>query len=195
VQLDTCKIRPRCYQYTAVEDCTYLVLAIFRRRTATNTLAFFERVLKEMPFPIQRVQTNRCREFFGVSLQQWLRVHCIKFRPIKLASTHLNGNVEHSQKTDREGFWTVADPNSPDLELQLAECQHYYNWDRSYGSLNGQTPDEMLHAKSQDTPFWDEVEAKYDPDSERFQVTHYQTDSGAPATHPSATSGHHKVKG
>ena len=34
----------------------------------------------------------------------------------------------------------------------------------------------MLHAKREDTPFWDEVEAKYDLSGERFHVTHYQTD-------------------
>ena len=34
----------------------------------------------------------------------------------------------------------------------------------------------MLHAKSEDTPFWDEVEAKYDLSGERFHVSHYQTD-------------------
>ena len=34
----------------------------------------------------------------------------------------------------------------------------------------------MLHAKSEDTPFWDEGEAKYDLRGERFHVSHYQTD-------------------
>lgn len=111
-----------------------------------------------------------------MSVPQWLMEHCIKFRPIKPASPHLNGKVERSQKTDREEFWAVADPNSPELELRLTEWQHYYNWDRPHGSLNDQTPIERLHAKSEDTPFWDEVEAKYDPDSERFQVAHYQAD-------------------
>ena len=53
VQLDTCKIAPGCYQYTAIDDCTrYRVLAIFSRRTAISTLAFLERVLEEMPFPL-----------------------------------------------------------------------------------------------------------------------------------------------
>lgn len=97
VQLDTCKIAPGCYQYTAVNDCTrYRMLAIFRRRTAASTLAFLERVLEEMPFPVQRVQTDRGREFFAGSVQQWLMDHCIKFRPIKPASPHLNGKVERS---------------------------------------------------------------------------------------------------
>lgn len=177
VQLDTCKIAPGCYQYTAVDDCTrYRVLAVFPRRTAASTLAFLERLLEEMPFPVQRVQTDRGREFFAESVQQWLMDHCIKFRPIKPASPHLNGKVERSQKTDREEFWATADLNSPDLELRVAEWQHYYNWDRPHGSLNGQTPIEMLHTKSENTPFWDDVEAKYDPGRERFQVAHYQTD-------------------
>ena len=34
----------------------------------------------------------------------------------------------------------------------------------------------MLHAKSEDTPFGDEVEATYDLRGERFHVSHYQTD-------------------
>ncbi len=86
------------------------------------------------------------------------------------------GEVERSQKTDREEFWATADLSSPDLELRVAEWQRYYNWDRPHGSLNGQTPIEMLHTKSEKTPFWDDVEAKYDPGRERFQVAHYQTD-------------------
>jgi transposase InsO family protein len=144
-----------------------------------------------MPFPVQRVQTDRSREFFAVSVQQWLMDHGIKFRPINPASPHLNGKVERSQKTDREKFWAVADPNSPELEWRLAEWQHYYNWDRPHGSLNGQTLIEMLQAKSEDTPFLDEVEANYDLGRERFQVAHYQTDLAlrqhAQARHPTAT--------
>jgi len=177
VQLDTCKIAPGCYQYTAVDDCTrYRVLAVFTRRSALNTLAFLERVIEEMPFPVQRVQTDRGREFFAVAVQQWLMDHCIKFRPIKPAFPHLNGKVERSQKTDREEFWAVTDPRSQDLQLRLAEWQHYFNWNRPHGSLNGQTPIDAFCAKQDATPFWDEVEARYDPTGERFQVAHYQLD-------------------
>ena len=177
VQLDTCKIAPGCYQYTAVDDCTrYRVLAVFPRRTAASTLGFLERVIEEMPFPVQRVQTDRGREFFAVAVQQWLMDHCIKFRPNKPASPHLNGKVERSQKTDREEFWAVTDARTPDVELRLAEWQHYYNWTRPHGSLNGHTPIETFCEKQEATPVWDEVEAKYDPIGERFQVAHYQTD-------------------
>lgn len=46
VQLDTCKIAPGIYQYTAVDDCTrFRVLEIYKRRTATNTLKFLDKIM------------------------------------------------------------------------------------------------------------------------------------------------------
>lgn len=71
VQMDTCKIGPGLYQYTAIDDCTrYRVLRLYTRRTAANTLDFLDAVLEEMPFPIQRIQTDRGREFFAVKVQK-----------------------------------------------------------------------------------------------------------------------------
>lgn len=128
VQLDTCKIAPGDHQYTAVAACMrYRVMAIFRRRTAPKKPAYLEHALEEMPFPVQRVPTDRGRELFAVGIQQWLMEHCIKCRPNKPASPHLNGKVECSQKTDREEFSAIADLSSPELELRLAEWQHYDN--------------------------------------------------------------------
>ncbi len=73
VQIDVCKILPGLYQYTAIDDCSrYKVIALYQRKIATNTLNFLERVMEEMPFPIQRVQTDRGREFFAVKVQQCL---------------------------------------------------------------------------------------------------------------------------
>lgn len=70
----------------------------------------------------------------------------------------------------------MTDPQTPDLEWRLAEWQHYDNWDLPYGSLNGQLPIDVLHAKQTNMSFWDEVEAQYDPAGERFRVAHYRTD-------------------
>ena len=52
VQLDTRKIAPGIYQYTAVDDCTRLrVLGIYPRRTAKNSVHFLEeRLLHEFSF-------------------------------------------------------------------------------------------------------------------------------------------------
>ncbi|RWL81009.1 MAG: IS481 family transposase, partial [Mesorhizobium sp.] len=60
------RIRPGVYQYTAIDDCSrYKVLDVYSRATGANTLDFLERVIEEMPFPIQRIQTDRGREFFA----------------------------------------------------------------------------------------------------------------------------------
>lgn len=84
VQLDTCKIAPGLYQYTVVDDCTrYQVVELYSRRTGENTLDILEKVVEEMPFPVQRVQTDRGREFFAYKVQEWLMAACIKFRPIR----------------------------------------------------------------------------------------------------------------
>ena len=48
------------YQYTSINDCTrYSVLRLYKRRTAPNTMDFIDYVFDEMPFPIQRIQTDR----------------------------------------------------------------------------------------------------------------------------------------
>lgn len=71
VQMDTCKIAPGIYQYTAVDDCSrWRVLQIYKRRIAENTLHFLAQVVEEFPFPIQRIQTDRGREFFAVKIQE-----------------------------------------------------------------------------------------------------------------------------
>lgn len=122
VQMDTCKIGPGLYQYTSVDDCTrYRVLRLYSRRTAANTLDFIDCVIEEMPFPIQRFQTDRGREFFAVKVQEKLKEYGIKFRPNKPASPHLNGKVERSQKTDKAEFYATVDLSVDDLKGLLAE--------------------------------------------------------------------------
>jgi transposase len=62
IQMDTCKIAASVYQFTAIDDCTrFQVVKIYPRRTASNTQDFLEKVMEEMPFPIQRVQTGVLR--------------------------------------------------------------------------------------------------------------------------------------
>ena len=60
-----------------------------------------------MPFHIQRIQTDREREFFAEKAQKQLMIYGIKFRPNKPGSPHLNGKVERSQKTDKSEFYPI----------------------------------------------------------------------------------------
>jgi transposase InsO family protein len=115
--MDTCKIGPNLYQYTAIDDCTRCrVLQIIKKRTASNTLDFLEKVLEQIPFPIQRVQTDRGMEFFAEKVQWRLMEYGIKFRPNKPGSPHLNGKAGRSQKTDKEEFYSTVDLNAGNLE-------------------------------------------------------------------------------
>lgn len=110
VQMDVCKIAPGIYQYTAIDDCSrYKVFGLFKRRTAANSITFLEQVVEEMPFPIQRIQTDRGLEFFAYKFQEVLMEWGIKFRLIKPASPHLNGKVERSQRTDLDEFYSTVD--------------------------------------------------------------------------------------
>ena len=145
VQMDTCKIAPGLYQYTAIDDCSrWQVLGIFPRRTAASTLAFLDRVAAEMPFPLQRVQTDRGGEFFAYEVQDRLRDRRIKFRPIRPRSPHLNGKVERVQRTALEEFWAAADLEDPTLAQQLEAWRTFYNRHRPHSALGGRTPAERI---------------------------------------------------
>lgn len=175
VQMDTMKIAPGMYQYTAIDDCTrFRVLGLYKRRTAANTLLFIDRVMEEMPFPIQRFQTDRGGEFFAIKVQKYLLKQAIKFRPIKPASPHLNGKVERSQKTDIDEFYSTANLQAPDLDQQLEEWQFFYNWHRPHGSLKGASPIDIICDLSEKTPFWADVYDNFDSTNEGIQERNYR---------------------
>lgn len=110
VQVDTCKIAPGIYQYTAIDGCTrYQVMEIYPARTATNTILFFEKMVEEMRFPVQSIQTDRGKELFAYKVQEWLREYCIKLRPIRPGQPHLNGKVERVQQADLKEFRALID--------------------------------------------------------------------------------------
>jgi transposase InsO family protein len=174
VQMDTCKIRPGLYQFTAIDDCSrFLVAGLARRRSATATLAFLDQVLDEMPFSIQRFQTDRGTEFFAEDVQRRLMGEAIRFRPIPPRSPHLNGKVERVQRTALEEFWATADARAADIGDQLALWVHHYNWDRAHGSLQGLTPIERVCQLAHKTPLWEAVSDTYDPAKERIQLRHH----------------------
>lgn len=174
IQMDTCKIRPGLYQFTAIDDCSrYLVAGVARRRSAAATLAFLDQVLEEMPFAIQRVQTDRGTEFFAEEVQRRLMAGAIKFRPIPPRSPHLNGKVERVQRTVLEEFWTTVNPRALDVSEQLATWVHHYNWDRPHAALGGQCPIDRVCERADKTPLWSEVSEAYEAKNERVQVREY----------------------
>ena len=140
--------------------------------------------MAEMPFPVQRVQTDRGQEFFAYEVQDDLREQRIKFRPNRPRSPHLNGKslpptrsgVERVQRTALEEFWPTVDPEGPGLAAQLEQWRSFYNHPRPHSSLGGGTPAERIAELAPEIPSLEAVRAAYDPSREliRRQNTRYR---------------------
>lgn len=177
IQMDICKIANDLYQYSAIDDCTrYKVLALYKKHNALNTLDFLNHVIARIPFPIQRIQTDRGKEFFAYSVQDRLKELKIKFRPIKPYSPHLNGKVERAQRTDLDEFYSSIKLNDPDLIAKLMSWEEYYNKHRSHSSLNGKTPYEKYEELKHNIPSIKEIHARYDSSKELIAVHNYKDD-------------------
>jgi transposase InsO family protein len=186
VQMDTCKIRPGLYQYTAIDNGSrFQVVGLYPRRTAANTVDFLAHVAAEMPFPVQRFQTDRGQEFFAYEVQDQLRERQIKFGPNRPRAPHLDGPrpapagrcfadgstalrsmVERVQRTALEEFWSTVDPKSPDLAAQLKQSRTFYNHDRPHSALGGSTPAERIAELATKIPTLEAIQAAYDPSRE-----------------------------
>jgi transposase InsO family protein len=143
VQIDVTKIRPKCYQFTAIDDCTRLrVLRLYENKRAESALHFLFEMLDAFQFPIQRIQTDWGTEFFNDHFQIELMDHFIKFRPIKPRTPHLNGKIERSQKTDKAEFYSLLNLRDQSLPLKklVSEWEYFYNHKRRHSALNGKTP-------------------------------------------------------
>ena len=171
VQLDSCKIRPGLWQFTAIDDCSrYLVATLAPRRSGAAALTLLEQMFEEMPFAVQRVQTDRGTEFFAEGVQRRLMAWSVKFRPIPPRSPHLNGKVERVQRTVLEEFWATVDSRAPDVADQLSQWVQHYNWHRPHEGLGGLCPIDRICERAGKTPIWAEVADAYDATKERVQV-------------------------
>jgi transposase InsO family protein len=181
VQVDVCKIAGGVYQYTAIDDCSrWQVARLFPRKTAANTVTFLAQLRAAMPFPIQRIQTDRGQEFFAYKVQDQLRDWRIKFRPVRPRSPHLNGKVERVQRTALEEFWAAADLDDPEIASRFIDWQGFYNADRPHTSLGGRTPAERLEQLRDKIPEPHAIDAAYDRKREWDRQQHYVWDIGAP---------------
>jgi transposase InsO family protein len=168
IQMDVCKIAKNLYQYTAIDDCTrYKIIEIYSRRTAANTVDFINKLIDQILFPIQRIQTDRGQEFFAYEVQDLLKKLKIKFRPVKPASPHLNGKVERTQRTDLDEFYGSINPNDDiNLKQKLKNWQNYYNKERPHTSLKGNTPFEKYQELKDKIPNISEIHANFDDKKE-----------------------------
>jgi transposase InsO family protein len=145
--------KKRLYQFTAIDDCTRIrVLKIYDSCNQNTAVDFANEVIRRLPFRVQLVQTDNGAEF--QSKFHWhlegLDIRHVYIRP---RTPRLNGKVERSHRVDAQEFYQLLDKGgiSDDIHLfnkKLREWENYYNHNRPYGGLGGQTPFERLLAKT-----------------------------------------------
>jgi len=139
--------RRKCFQYTALDDCTRLrVLRLYPRQNQLSSLEFLGEVQRGFPFPIRRLQTDNGSEFplaFALAVQK----AGIRHRYIQPRHPEQNGKVERSHRIDAEEFWDRHGfERFDEAATALRDWQEVYNHLRFSTALHGQTPAEKLAA-------------------------------------------------
>lgn len=148
VQVDVKEVKvagQKCFQYTALDDCTrYRILRLYPRKNHWTSLEFVSTVRQALPFPIRKLQVDNGTEFplaFALAIQE----AGMRLRYIKPRRPEQNGKVERSHRVDDEEFWsrhtfTAFTPAA----TALLDWEHRYNHHRFSMALKGLTPAEKL---------------------------------------------------
>jgi len=148
VQVDVKEVKvagTKCFQYTAIDDCTrYRILRLYPRKNQQTSHLFFSTLRAALPFSIQKLQVDNGTEFplaFALTVQQ----AGMRLRYIKPRCPEQNGKVERSHRVDEEEFWSRSTFESfaPAAEALLA-WERRYNHERFSMALSGLTPAEKL---------------------------------------------------
>jgi transposase InsO family protein len=144
--------RKKHYQFTAIDDCTRIrVLRIYDRLNQENAIRSIDYVFEKLPFSVEVVQTDNGPEF-GSRFHYHVLDAGAGHVYIKPATPRLNGKVERSHRIDAEEFYRMLEGVVIDdtklFNDKLQEWEHFYNFDRPHGALEGKTPYERLREKT-----------------------------------------------
>lgn len=148
VQVDVKEVKvagTKCFQYTAIDDCTrYRLLRLYRQKNQQTSHTFFTTLRTTLPFPIRKLQVDNGTEFplaFALMVQQ----AGMRLRYIKPRCPEQNGKVERSHRVDEEEFWSRSTFDSFALAAEaLLAWERRYNHERFSMALSGLTPAEKL---------------------------------------------------
>ncbi len=159
VQIDLKFIAPiagvttkRYYQFTAIDDCTRLrILKVFERNNSRSAIEFVDFVCERLPFQVEQIPIDNGAEF-----QKDLHWHVIDkgigHVHIKPRTPRPKGKVERSHRIDYEEFYLLLEEVVIDdanlFNEQIAEWEHFYNYNRPHGALGGVTPYERFKQKA-----------------------------------------------
>lgn len=115
------------------------------RATAKAASLFLDKVIAEMPFPVEAVQVDGGSEF-KAEFEQACAARAIRLYELPPKRPQLNGAVERCNGSWRYEFYGVYDlPTSVEaLNPILDSFQHIYNHHRPHAALAGMTPAQYL---------------------------------------------------
>jgi transposase InsO family protein len=139
--------RRKCFQYTALDDCTRLrVLRLYPRQNQFNSLEFLGELRRAFPFSIRRLQTDNGTNSHWPSPWPSRRLASAigTFSRATRSRTARSSGVTGS---NAEEFWDRHDSEGFDeATTALRGWEEVYNHFRFSMALHGKTPAEKLAA-------------------------------------------------
>ena len=120
----------------------------FNRATAASASSFLDKVLADMPFPVEAIQVDGGSEF-KAEFETACQAKGIRLYELPPKRPQINGAVERCNGSWRYEFYACYDlPRSVEaLNPILDSFQHLYNHHRPHGALAGLTPAAYLHQR------------------------------------------------
>lgn len=151
LQMDACypygKARQIC-SFDAIDDCSrYVDGRCFTQETAENAMAFVDRLVKAVPFRIERLRVDNR---YGKRFREYCLVtHNIEVIENEPYSPEQNGKIERFHKTLKREFFYRHCSFTDSLEVlnyKYALWLKHYNYQRRHRGLgmNGLTPVQKL---------------------------------------------------
>jgi len=137
--------------YTIIDDASrWAFVWSYSTANAINTKDFVEKVLRRVPFNIQKIRTDQGTEFLNDKLRCIFKEYNIEHRKNTPYCPEENGKIERfhgtlNQKALRYGFPPSESLDSMQYKLNL--FMHYYNYQKKHRGLgmNGLTPMQKLN--------------------------------------------------
>lgn len=146
IQVDVKEVKvagQKCFQYTALDDCTrYRFLRLYRKKDHHTSLQFLSVIRQHCPFAVRKIQVDTGTEF---SLAFAVQAAGMRLRYIKPRRPEQNGKVKGGHRIDDEEFWSVRTFAVFDSAAAAVQAwERRYNHDRFSMALDGLTPAEKL---------------------------------------------------
>lgn len=148
------------YQLSVVDHhSSWRFIRSYQDRKIDTVIKFLNELEKEVPFPIEQIQTDNAMEFTdkftsyhkGLKPTEchdfdiWCRHRGIQHKLIPIGQKEINGKVENTHRyDDREFFSQIAVSTYGELERATREYNELWNDKRHTKTLGWLTPNEVL---------------------------------------------------